>query len=139
MTYQQFVPSSTFSIAAVGTELLVRADLFVDNFGVAQSGTYPFFFGSSGSSQQTQPATGVVGMVNPKWSNGYSVDWCLHWGAACGKLAADYYCQVYKYPGSASFQTAYMQPTWVMGDGKACGQGCAGFTEIVCATGGGRR
>jgi hypothetical protein len=54
-------------------------------------------FGFAASSSFAEPASG------PKMSNGYSVDWCLHWGADCGKPADDEYCRRSGYPaGSVS-------------------------------------
>jgi hypothetical protein len=73
----------------------------------------------------------------PKLSNGYAVDNCLNWGANCGKPAADQYCKSTGYPaGATTFATAKMQPTWVMGDNRACNVAtCIGFTSIQCAQG----
>ncbi len=81
------------------------------------------------------PSLAAIPASAPKMSNGYAVDWCLHWGAECGKPAADQYCRLSGYPaGAANFTTAYMFPTWVLGDNKPCNiNQCAGFSMIQCA------
>ena len=71
----------------------------------------------------------------PKMSNGYAVDGCLHWGTECGKPAADQYCRMSGYAaGAATFSSALMYPTWVLGDNRPCNATyCTGFTAIQCA------
>jgi len=84
-------------------------------------------FGASSSYAQTAP----------RMSNGEAVDWCLHWGVDCGKPAADEYCRRTGHTaGAASFTTARMHPTYVLGDNKTCNEDyCVGFTSLACAAG----
>ncbi len=70
---------------------------------------------------------------------GVRLDWCAHFGTACGQAAADLFCHQ---NGFSSAQRFAMDPnigrrgiaTLVFGDGRLCsGPNCSGFRAITCA------
>lgn len=67
--------------------------------------------------------------------DGVRIDWCLAWGADCGKPAADRFCRDRGLPGATKFEIARaVGPTRVLGSGQACtDRRCDGFAFIECA------
>ena len=70
---------------------------------------------------------------------GVRLDWCAHFGTACGQAAADLFCRQNGFTSAARFA---MAPnigrrgiaTLVFGDGRLCsGPNCSGFRAITCA------
>ena len=70
---------------------------------------------------------------------GVRLDWCAHFGTACGQAAADLFCRQNGFTSAARFA---MDPnigrrgiaTLVFGDGRLCnGPNCSGFRAITCA------
>lgn len=77
--------------------------------------------------------TNQIRIVEPS----FAVDWCLHWGADCGRAAADNYCRLRGYRRAESFQQApdigATTPTLVLGDTRVCAEEfCDGFAFINC-------
>ena len=65
--------------------------------------------------------------------NGVRIDWCLNWAAACGKPAADRFCQNNGFTAAKHFEIAQkVGPTKVLGTGQDCGPNCDGFKMIEC-------
>lgn len=66
---------------------------------------------------------------------GTRVDWCLTWGADCGKPAADRFCQDHGFAEAARFEVAPgVGPTHILGSGESCDDPrCDGFRFIECA------
>ena len=67
----------------------------------------------------------------------FMIDWCLQWGALCGKPAADKFCQTKGYVQSNDFVEAVdigaSTPTIVQGTGQVCSDPtCDGFTYLTC-------
>lgn len=63
------------------------------------------------------------------------MDWCLDWGANCGKPAADYYCKLHEFPkGARSFEIAKNAgPTRTVRAQRTCpNPNCDGFKVIEC-------
>jgi hypothetical protein len=76
--------------------------------------------------------TGTTTITMPK-VGGTAVDWCLNYGTACGKPAADAYCRLRGFAGAAQFQTAPMKATFVLGDRKKCQNAtCYGLSSVQC-------
>ncbi len=77
------------------------------------------------------------GFTNPS-IGGVRLDYCRHFGTACGKPAADLFCQEVGFAEALSFSISEdigrdRIPTLVFGDGALCqGPDCDGFSEIVC-------
>lgn len=72
----------------------------------------------------------------PKWKD-TRVDWCLHWGAACGEPAASEYCKRSGYAKATAWSQAEdvgdTGPTLVLGDDKLCtAPSCDSFAAITC-------
>jgi hypothetical protein len=72
----------------------------------------------------------------PKW-NGYALDWCKNFEGACGKPAADLYCQKKGYPQSTGFvkldRVSYQ--TMTIGQNAICdprNHQCDSFASIDC-------
>jgi hypothetical protein len=64
---------------------------------------------------------------------GYAVDNCLYFGEACGKPAADAFCDRRGYRESESYRVAPARPTMVLGEDRVCDAGfCAGLVDVVC-------
>lgn len=85
-------------------------------------------FGAAQASEQT--------FAKPK-AGPFQVDWCLQWGAQCGKPAADKFCQMKGYVQSNDFVEAFdigaSTPTIVLGTGQTCSDPtCDGFTYVTC-------
>ncbi|MCA0434032.1 MAG: hypothetical protein LCH46_12305 [Proteobacteria bacterium] len=72
---------------------------------------------------------------DPKWK-GYGLDWCLNWGASCGKPVADKYCQAKGYEKSTAFQK-WENPgfaTRLIGSNQVCDETeCDSFASITCS------
>jgi hypothetical protein len=85
---------------------------------------------ASGGTARTIPST----FANPTWQ-GTRVDYCLHWGTACGQPAADEFCRRSGFARStASTLAQKVGPTLVLGDSQTCdGTRCDGFASISCA------
>jgi hypothetical protein len=67
----------------------------------------------------------------------FRLDWCLVWGAQCGKPAADQFCKTKGFTQSNNSEIANdigaSTPTIVIGTGQQCADpGCDGFTYITC-------
>jgi len=76
--------------------------------------------------------SGSVMFQNPI-HNGYKIDRCLYYGSQCDKPAADKFCQTKGYVTAKSWRWAYVQQTYILGDGKICkGGGCGGFEYVEC-------
>ncbi|MCU0583938.1 MAG: hypothetical protein MUE57_08880 [Syntrophales bacterium] len=61
------------------------------------------------------------------------VDRCWRFGDECDKVAADRFCQMHGYAGSADWAHAAHRPTYVIGDNRVCDESfCEGFTYIRC-------
>lgn len=72
----------------------------------------------------------------PTW-NGYRLDWCRQFEGACGKPAADLWCQKKGYPFATSFvpQGHVNFPTMTVGSNAICNpqfHGCDSFASIDC-------
>lgn len=70
-------------------------------------------------------------------ANGKRVDWCLKWGAECGKPAADAFCHTMGHKRAAEYEMdrdiGARSPTRTLGDGRVCADAnCDGFTGIWC-------
>ena len=69
---------------------------------------------------------------------GVRLDWCAHFGADCGKPAADLFCKEVGFERAARFDIeqnvgARGIATLVFGDGRMCqGPTCSGFRAITC-------
>ncbi len=83
------------------------------------------------------PATTQT-FANPS-VEGVRLDWCAHFGTACGQAAADLFC---RQSGFTNAQRFTIDPnigrrgiaTLVFGDGRLCnGANCSGFRAITCA------
>lgn len=74
--------------------------------------------------------------IKPRWFD-YRLDWCLNWGADCGKPAADYYCKDRMWTGAVDFAAdpniGATEPTMLIGSKQVCDQSfCTGFKYITC-------
>lgn len=67
--------------------------------------------------------------------DGVRIDWCLTWGAECGKPAADRFCRDRGLPQATRFDIARaVGPTRILGSGQPCNdKRCDGFAFIECA------
>ncbi len=64
---------------------------------------------------------------------GYAVDNCLYFGQACGKPAADAFCNRKGYRESEHYRSAPARPTMVLGEDRVCDADyCVGLTDVVC-------
>ena len=64
---------------------------------------------------------------------GYAVDNCLYYGQACGKPAADAFCDRKGYRESEHYRVAPARPTMVLGDDRVCDADfCVGLLDVVC-------
>jgi len=71
------------------------------------------------------------------YTKGYRVDYCLHWAKACGKPAADMFCQLQKFKSAVHWKVAHdvghKTPTIVIGDGRLCRhQTCDALSMVKC-------
>jgi hypothetical protein len=69
--------------------------------------------------------------------NGNRLDLCVNWGAGCGALAAEKFCQAEGWAIASDFVIANdigaSTPTRLIGTGAVCDQGyCDGFKSITC-------
>ncbi len=64
----------------------------------------------------------------------WHLDWCLSYGAECGKPAADYYCKAKGHGGAKAFEIdENYGKTRIMKTGEKCtDQSCDGFKYISC-------
>ena len=73
--------------------------------------------------------------ANPK-VDGYALDWCREWGQACGKPAADKFCEEEGYSEAIQFQPQSENntpPTKTIGDKKVCSESyCDSITSVTC-------
>lgn len=87
-------------------------------------------------------AWGISGEANaahfafPKW-NGYALDWCKNFEQACGKPAADLYCQKRGYPQAVAFNklNRVSYQTMTIGQNAICDPRdhvCDSFSSIDC-------
>ncbi|HQL89413.1 MAG TPA: hypothetical protein PLQ15_02340 [Syntrophales bacterium] len=61
------------------------------------------------------------------------VDRCWKFGDECDQVAADRFCRMHGYAGSAGWAHAPHRPTYVIGDNRICDETfCEGFTYIRC-------
>ncbi|HNU84791.1 MAG: hypothetical protein QM256_09310 [Pseudomonadota bacterium] len=61
------------------------------------------------------------------------VDRCWRSGDECDQVAADRFCRMHGYAGSADWAHAAHRPTYVIGDNRVCDESfCEGFTYIRC-------
>jgi hypothetical protein len=67
-------------------------------------------------------------------SGNWRLDWCLDYGANCGKPAADYYCKSKGHDHSISFKIAAdIGHTRLLKTDEECSTGkCDGFKSITC-------
>jgi hypothetical protein len=64
---------------------------------------------------------------------GYAVDNCLYFGQACGKPAADAFCDRKGYRESEHYRVAPARPTMVLGEDRVCDEDyCVGLLDVVC-------
>jgi hypothetical protein len=69
---------------------------------------------------------------HPK-ATGYAVDNCLYFGEACGKPAADAFCDRKGYREAESFGVGPARPTMVLGEDRVCDEDyCVGLRDVVC-------
>ena len=69
---------------------------------------------------------------NPTYK-GFPLDYCVYWSQACGKPAADRYCQGRGLQAAVSFGKRPSSPTKLQGTGQICqGPNCASFSSITC-------
>lgn len=79
------------------------------------------------------PAGAATQVFNAPGVGGKRLDWCLKWGAQCGKPAADEFCRKQGFDAALGFQQAPKAgPTVVLGTGQACGPVCDAFQSIEC-------
>lgn len=69
--------------------------------------------------------------------DGFRLDWCLRWGAACGLPAAEEFCRRMGHDGVRGFARAdnigAQSPTLVLSGNQICRDaGCDGFSRITC-------
>ncbi len=74
--------------------------------------------------------------TSPRW-NGYALDWCKNFEGACGKPAADLYCQKRGYPQSTGFvkKQRVSEHTMTIGQNAICdprSHVCDSFEYIDC-------
>ncbi len=96
------------------------------------------FFGALLLSAATFPSFAAVEttvVAKPVWK-GHALDWCLNWGADCGKPAADKYCQSGGYDKSTDFVfwENLGQTTRLIGSNQVCDDAalCDSFKSITC-------
>jgi hypothetical protein len=67
-------------------------------------------------------------------SDGYGIDRCLAYGAACGAAAAAAYCQSKRFAGANSYRKIERDEITgaVPASGSCRGRGCDGFVAIEC-------
>jgi hypothetical protein len=70
--------------------------------------------------------------VNPTLQ-GQRIDRCLTFARECNEPAAFAWCRRFGYSRIAKWEWVYVSPTMMLGDGRACAQGCGAFSTIACA------
>lgn len=82
------------------------------------------------------PAAAQDRTYNAPRHNDIRLDWCLTWGADCGRPAAVAFCQAHGYPGAlhaAADRDPGYSSTRVISSGQVCDQPfCRGFQQIIC-------
>lgn len=76
----------------------------------------------------------IVEFNNPKYK-GHLLDWCVNWGEACGKPAADAWCKTKGYEGAEAFNKweDAGQSTRLIGSNQVCDeQMCDAFSMVAC-------
>ena len=77
---------------------------------------------------------GIDEFPNPKYK-GHLLDWCVTWGANCGKPAADKWCQMKGYEGAEAFNKWENagQSTRLIGSNQVCDEEmCDAFSMVAC-------
>ncbi|TBW37408.1 hypothetical protein EYW49_11675 [Siculibacillus lacustris] len=68
---------------------------------------------------------------------GMRLDWCLTWARACGKPAADAFCERRGYVGALNFamepNVGATEPTRLITGAVCDADMCNGFTHVSCA------
>jgi hypothetical protein len=88
------------------------------------------------STQQPSASTESWPYEQPFWL-GQRLDWCLTWGAGCGRPAALAYCQRNRFEDVLSFSPEVVGksvPTRLFGSNEVCSgfANCTAFASIIC-------
>jgi|GEM_PF-759138 len=89
--------------------------------------------GPCAAAEPTTPAPESGRVYHEPTYRNIRVDRCWRFGDECDKVAADLFCQMHGYAGSADWAHAAHRPTYVIGDNRICDESfCEGFTYIRC-------
>jgi len=100
--------------------------------GARLTATALLIFASTLIAEPVAAGSGTKTFYNPTFG-GLPVDFCVYWSKACGKPAADRYCQGRGLQGAVKFTKRPSSPTKLQGTGQICqGPTCASFYSITC-------
>ncbi len=144
-----FAPGSPVDLGALeGRRIMVTGELlpgdtfFVEEETLIDRGPCDAFRSGDGASGDWMPgdASGEGTKFIDPLVNGVPLDYCLDWGSACGKPAADAWCRAQGYAEASTFEVrGASPPTRIFSSGRICDMVfCDRIISLTCIGGKGQ-